>query len=101
MHDYFASTAPYYKQYRPFYPDDLLGQIKVSFCLSAEDRILDIGAGTGQLAVGLAPFVGEVVAVEPDVDMIRYGKELVSERDIHSIRWMHTTAEGLLSLIHI
>lgn len=95
MKDYFVSAASFYKKYRPFYPKELLEQIKNSFSLSKECRVLDMGAGTGQLAIGLAPFVKEVVALEPDAEMIRYGKELASEYGVDNIEWMHASAEEL------
>lgn len=37
----------------------------------------------------------EVVAVEPDAEMIRYGKELASEYEVDNIEWINATAEEL------
>lgn len=95
MKDYFVSTAPWYKKFRPFYPKEILEQIVGSFGLSVENRVLDIGAGTGQLAIGLSPFVREVVAVDPDGEMIRYGQELAREHGIKNIKWICASSEEL------
>ena len=58
----FGAGAADYDAYRPGYPADglrwLLGD--------APRRVVDLGAGTGRLAVALAALGHDVVAVEPD-----------------------------------
>jgi SAM-dependent methyltransferase len=39
--------------------------------LSQEDRVLDLGCGPGMLAGALAPLVGEVIAMDPEPEMLR------------------------------
>jgi Methylase involved in ubiquinone/menaquinone biosynthesis len=38
-------------------------------------RVLDLGCGPGQLALALAPHAGEVVAVDPEPEMLRIAAE--------------------------
>jgi ubiquinone/menaquinone biosynthesis C-methylase UbiE len=95
MIDYFASAASYYAQYRPFYPEALVGDIADFFRLTKDNRVLDIGSGTGQLAIQLSRFCKEVVAVEVDADMIEEGKKLCQQHSVENIRWVHSGAEDL------
>jgi SAM-dependent methyltransferase len=44
---------------------------------TASDRILDLGAGPAHVSLRLAPFVGEVVALEPEEAMLDEGRRRV------------------------
>ena len=39
--------------------------------LSPDDRVLDLGCGPGMLAGAFAPLVGEVIAMDPEPEMLR------------------------------
>jgi ubiquinone/menaquinone biosynthesis C-methylase UbiE len=47
--------------------------------LSGDERVLDSGAGTGALALALAPLVGEVVAVDIVPELLALGRKAASE----------------------
>lgn len=98
MKDYFASAATYYAQYRPFYPDELIAAIVVQFKLTKQDRVIDIGAGTGHLAIQLAPLVKEIVAIEPDPDMLAEGKKLCAKHGVHNVQWIQASDEDLVTM---
>jgi SAM-dependent methyltransferase len=66
----FGGTARYYAQYRPGYPQELLDGLAAAAGLDGTGRLLDLGAGTGHLAVPLARYVEEVVAVDPEAEML-------------------------------
>ena len=66
----FASTAPYYARYRQPYDRRAFAAIATAFGLGADSTVLDLGTGTGHVALGLAPLVGRVVAVDPSADML-------------------------------
>ncbi len=91
----FASAAYYYAHYRPFYPEDLIRDVVARFDLSKDDRVIDIGAGTGQLSIQISPHVKEVVALEPDQEMIDEGKKLCEEHGAKNIRWVASSAEDI------
>lgn len=95
MKDYFASAAWYYARYRAFYPKEVIDDIVAFFELQKDHRVLDIGAGTGQLAIQMAEHAKEVVAIEIDSDMIKEGKELCREHGTENIHWIQTVAEQL------
>ncbi|MBI2550886.1 class I SAM-dependent methyltransferase [Candidatus Uhrbacteria bacterium] len=95
MKDYFVSAASYYARYRPFYPEPLIQDVVDFFILTKNDRVIDIGSGTGQLAIQMAKYVEEVLAVEPDADMIAEGRKLCRKHGIDNIKWKQAAAEKL------
>ena len=66
----FGGTAEWYARYRPGYPPELLEQLADAAGLDGTGRLLDLGTGTGLLAVPLAPYVAEVVAADPEPEML-------------------------------
>jgi ubiquinone/menaquinone biosynthesis C-methylase UbiE len=66
----FASTVAYYERYRLGYPDRLLARVAHLSGLKPGDPILDLGAGTGMLAVGFARAGMAVTAMDPEADML-------------------------------
>ncbi len=62
----FGAWAADYDYYRPGYSGEILQYVLSRTDIPAPHRVLDIGAGTGQLARGLLGLGCEVVAVEPD-----------------------------------
>lgn len=77
--DLFASTARYYSLYRRPYPESVISYLIERFELDGSGRLLDLGCGTGQVFQGLAPHFEEVVAVDSDVEMVRYAKKKSAE----------------------
>lgn len=66
----FAGTAEWYARYRPGYPPELIERLAAAAGLDGTGRLLDLGSGPGLLAVPLAPFVSEVVAADPEPEML-------------------------------
>ena len=67
----FQGTAAYYSRFRPAYPAKLIEQLARFAGLERNrDRVLDLGAGTGHVAIPIADHALEVVAVEPDDGMV-------------------------------
>jgi ubiquinone/menaquinone biosynthesis C-methylase UbiE len=91
----FTGTAPYYHRFRPPYAQAAIDHIVESFNLSRKARALDLGCGPGTIAIPLSCIVGEVVAVDPDADMIAEGQRLAASRGRQNIRWLRSKAEDL------
>jgi ubiquinone/menaquinone biosynthesis C-methylase UbiE len=84
----FAGTAWYYARFRPEYPEQVLSLVEDRFNLNKRSRVLDLGCGTGQIALQLAPLVAEVVAVDPLDEMLREGRLLATRKGISNITWL-------------
>src|ERR1700727_3121527 len=95
----FAHTAPYYDRFRAPYAQAAINFIVERYRLTKDMRALDLGCGPGTLAIPLSYAVGEVVAVDPDADMIAQGRRLAASQGRHNIEWVRargedTTPEG-------
>ncbi len=84
----FRSTAPFYARYRPGYPAAFFEHLVTRFGLDETQRVLDLGSGTGQIALHLAPYVARVLAVDPEPSMLTEGGRIAEERDVHNIDWL-------------
>lgn len=78
---------------RPAYPMALLAFLR-EIVVQGGLRVLDVGAGTGHLALPLARLGARVVAIEPARAMLRQ-LELSAAREGLSIETIHATAEDL------
>lgn len=84
----FAGTAAYYRQYRLQYPDTLFAFLKSHLQLTSQNKILDLGCGTGQIAIPLAKLGLKLVAIDPDSDMLSEGRNAEKEHGCLDISWM-------------
>ncbi|MGI5401434.1 class I SAM-dependent methyltransferase [Streptomyces sp. CA-135486] len=94
-HDLFAGTAAYYARYRPPYPAEVFDYLGHVFELGQGSTVLDLGCGTGQLAVPLARAGCQVWAVDPDPEMIVEGVRQEPVGGPGEIRWITGRAEDL------
>ncbi len=63
------AEGSHYDAARPSYPLAAVERIVADLELGARSRVIDLGAGTGIFTRLLAPYVGEVLAVEPSASM--------------------------------
>lgn len=71
-----GEVADFYARFRPGYPPQVIDALVHKLGLTSEHRVLDLGCGTGQLAVPLSKHVKQVVAVDPEPDMLAHGPKL-------------------------
>jgi len=84
----FSGTAWFYARYRPDHPIEVINILIEKFKLFNRSRVLDLGCGTGQITLQIAPYVSEVIAVDPQEDMLNEGQKLANTRGISNIRWI-------------
>jgi len=96
--DIFSNTAWFYARYRPDYPDEVFEVLRKYFNLSKSQKVLDLGCGTGQIALTIAPLVDEILAVDPQEEMLQEGRSLSKEKGIRNIRWLKGDSTIVASL---
>ena len=90
----FASTVAYYERSRPPYGPLFFEAIarRLGFC--GTERLLDLGTGPGILALGFAPWVAELVGVDPEPAMLAAARD-AAERAGVALRLIEGRAEDL------
>ncbi|MGP3977990.1 class I SAM-dependent methyltransferase [Streptomyces sp. 8N114] len=83
-----GEVAEYYAKFRRGYPEQVLDFLQEYFALSPEDSVLDLGCGTGQLAIPLAPRVRAVIGMDPEPDMLRLARKAAGERGVRNATWV-------------
>jgi SAM-dependent methyltransferase len=66
----FASTVAYYEIARPAYGAEFFAAVARELGWDGGQRLLDVGAGPGLLAIGFAPYCAEAVGVDPEPKMV-------------------------------
>src|SRR5271154_1666531 len=90
----FASTVAYYETARPPYGEAFFGAVALELGLDGSQRLLDVGAGPGILAIGFAPFCREVVGVDPEPGMVEAARAAAKRAGV-SVRFIEGRFEEL------
>jgi hypothetical protein len=78
----FASTVAYYESARPPYGAAFFYEVAVKLGFDRSQRLLDVGAGPGILAIGFAPYCGEIVGVDPEPAMIEAARSAAARAGV-------------------
>ncbi len=91
----FSGTVEYYTKYRIAYPADLLEMI-LDFCRAeGKGRLLDLGCGTGQLAIPLSSHFQHVIGIDISNDMIREAKAVSLAEGANNTRFFAMESEKI------
>jgi SAM-dependent methyltransferase len=66
----FATTVPFYARYREPYPPEFFAAAASRLKFSGSERLVDLGCGPAQLALGFASFVGSCTGIDPEPAMV-------------------------------
>jgi SAM-dependent methyltransferase len=91
--DLYRGTAEHYDRFRLGYPPGLVDDLRARAGLGPGSRVLDLACGTGQIAVALAPHVGEVVAVDQEAEAVALGERKAQRSGVANTRWLVAAAE--------
>ncbi|WP_219466681.1 class I SAM-dependent methyltransferase [Nonomuraea rhizosphaerae] len=94
MTNLFGGAAPYYAKYRPGHGDEAIACLAAEF--GPDSRVLDLGCGPGTVAIPLAGAVREVIAVDPDEEMLAEGRRLAA--GVPNVRWLHGDSTAVAAL---
>lgn len=93
-----GEVATYYARHRRGYPPEVLDALVGAFGLSAEDTVVDLGCGTGQLSLPLAARAGAVIGVDPEPDMLVLARQAALDTATANTVWMLGTDNDLPAL---
>jgi SAM-dependent methyltransferase len=94
----FGSAAAHYARYRSGYPQELLDTVAARTGLDSRQRVLDIGCGTGQVAIPLARHASAVVAIDPAASMLAHGRAAARAAGVPNITWRQGAAGQVAAL---
>ncbi len=94
----YKGTHEYYAEYRPGIPEEVINVIVEHFDIKPSDRILDIGCGTGQIALAMEGKCGEMVCLDPDPKMLELAKKATKNSKIRII-WINRGSKDLRELL--
>jgi SAM-dependent methyltransferase len=94
----FAGTASYYARYRRPYPPEFFAEIVTRCGLDGQGRLLDLGCGSGQLALPLARHVAHVVGVDPEPEMLDEARRQAAGAGVVNARWLLGSSADLDTL---
>ena len=83
-----GEVADLYHRYRHGYPEPVIAAIGRIFALSDGDLTVDLGCGTGQLALPMAARVRAVLGVDPEPDMLLRARRAAGEAGVVNVSWM-------------
>jgi SAM-dependent methyltransferase len=95
----FAGIAKYYAKYRAPYPPEIFADIARIFNLDGTGRLLDLGCGPGELAIPLAKYFEQVLAIDPDAGMLIEARQKATAHKISNIKWAEGSSRTLLSSV--
>jgi SAM-dependent methyltransferase len=80
--------AEYYAEFRRGYPSAVIEGLVTVLDLDQRSRVLDLGCGTGQLAIPLAERTHTVLGVDIEPDMLRLARRAAQAAGALNVNWV-------------
>ncbi|WP_406197132.1 class I SAM-dependent methyltransferase [Kitasatospora sp. NBC_01560] len=87
IQDFSGDVAAYYAAYRRGYPPAVLDALRSAFP-TADGAVLDLGCGTGQLALPLAGRARTVIGMDPEPAMLGLARAAAERQGIRNALWL-------------
>src|SRR4051812_7191388 len=84
----YRDTAWYYARFRPPYPAEAFDMIVDYLELEPGSSVIDLGCGTGQVAIPMAQRGHSVWAVDPSAEMLGQGQVEATKAGVSGITWL-------------
>jgi SAM-dependent methyltransferase len=91
----FAGIAEDYQRYRVAYPPEVFDWIVREYGLDGRGRLLDAGCGTGYVCLPLSRWFEDVVAIDPEPDMLRVAALAAAGHGAVNVRFLPLRAEDV------
>jgi SAM-dependent methyltransferase len=88
----FASTIEFYSRYREPYPPNFFSQAAERLGFTRRESLLDVGCGPASLAIGFAPYIGDVTALDPEPGMMAAARAAAEQADV-AVSFVHGRIE--------
>jgi ArsR family transcriptional regulator len=92
---YFENLAGDWERIRKSYFDDRVTSLAIEKLLPRNLTLADIGCGTGSLSVELGRFARKVISVDLSREMLRRGRAIAKERELHNVEFREGDALNL------
>jgi SAM-dependent methyltransferase len=89
----FGRTAADYEHHRPGFPESFFDRLQQSGWIAAGQRVLDVGTGTGSLALGFAARGLEVTGLDISRELLEVARQRAVDRAL-SARFVEGRAEA-------
>ncbi len=96
--DLSKGTASYYARYRYQFPAKFFRHLVERCGLDGQGCLLDLGCGTGQLAIPLAAYFHEVIGLDPEPEMLEQAALEAENTGATNIRWVEGGSADLADL---
>jgi SAM-dependent methyltransferase len=83
-----GEVATYYSRYRRGYDLSVIEWLANAFALDFEATVVDLGCGTGQLAIPISARVRAVVGVDPEPQMLSYARAQARDQGLRNVCWL-------------
>lgn len=90
-----GEVSQFYQRFRRGYPPEVADVPAVSFKLTRDDVVLDLGCGTGQLTRALAPRAGAVLGMDPEAAMLAEARRATTEPNVSWLLGADTDVSAL------
>ena len=77
----FETVVDFYR-YREPYPPEFFAAVAARVGLTHRTRVLDVGCGPGNLAIGFAPLTGSCTAIDVEPEMLRVARAAAAEAKV-------------------